>query len=74
MSKFISRKLVITFCYALLVALNKKTGLDVADEILMALAGVVATYLAAQGYVDSKTGDTDAKDSAAKPAAQHPVA
>jgi hypothetical protein len=67
MSKFISRKLAITLCYGLLVALNGKLGLNITENVLMALAGAVSTYLVAQGYVDSKTGDTDEEAPANKP-------
>ena len=52
MDRFKSRKLWATVATAVLVVLNRKLelGLDAAD--LATLAGLVATYLVAQGLVD----------------------
>lgn len=54
MEKLFSRKLIVTLVYPLLVAVVKALKLDVSDELLMATAGVAASYLLGQSYVDAK--------------------
>lgn len=54
MDKFASRKFVVTMTFALLIAGRDWLGIKIDDESLMYLAGVVATYLAAQGWIDAK--------------------
>jgi hypothetical protein len=54
MSKFLSRKFVVTLVFALLVAFRDQLGIDASDDSIMALAGVVASYLAMQGLIDTK--------------------
>ena len=49
-----NRKIKITFLYAILVGLNKKLGLEIPEDVLMYLAGVIGTFLISQGWVDSK--------------------
>ena len=52
MDKIKSRKLWATVATALLVLCNRKLGLGLDAADLATLAGLVATYLVAQGIVD----------------------
>lgn len=52
MNKLLSRKFLVTLAFTLLVASRDAIGLKVSDDDLMALAGVVVTYIAAQGWFD----------------------
>lgn len=54
MEKFASRKFIVTLAFGLLVACRDWLKLPITDEALMTLAGVVATYLAGQIYLDGK--------------------
>jgi hypothetical protein len=54
MDKFLSRKFVVTMMFTLLVAGRDALGIKIDDDSILALAGVVAAYLAAQGWIDGK--------------------
>ena len=54
MDKIKSRKLWATVATALLVLCNRKLGLGLDAADLATLAGLVATYLVAQGIVDKE--------------------
>lgn len=54
MNKLLSRKFLVTLAYALLVVVRDAAGLKISDADLMVLAGVVATYVVTQGWLDSK--------------------
>lgn len=54
MERFMSRKFIVTLCFALLVAGRDALGIKVSDDSILALAGVVVSYLAAQGWIDAK--------------------
>lgn len=58
MDKLVSRKLIVTLVYALLVALNDKIGLKMSEDALLGLAAVCGAYLAAQGWIDAKEKET----------------
>jgi hypothetical protein len=51
---FTSRKFVIAIAYGALVAANMLFGLGMSSEALLAAAGVVATYIGAEAFVDAK--------------------
>jgi len=55
--KWTSRKLLVALLALVLVALNRKLGLDLAEADILALAGLAAAYVAGQGYVDGKQAD-----------------
>lgn len=52
--KFLSRKLVVALAYPLFVGIVRALKVEISDELLMALAGVAASYMVAQGWVDGK--------------------
>ena len=52
MDRIKSRKLWATVATAMLVVVNRKLGLGLEPGDLATLAGLVATYLVAQGLVD----------------------
>lgn len=54
MGKFASRKFLVTLISAAFVALNQALGLDLSEETILAVAGIVVAYLAGQSYVDRK--------------------
>lgn len=55
MGRIKSRKLWATIATAVLVVCNRKLGLGLEAQDLAALAGLVATYLVAQGFVDGES-------------------
>lgn len=52
--KFASRKFIVTTMFTLLVACRDWLDIKIDDDSLMAIAGVVVTYLAGQTWLDSK--------------------
>lgn len=54
MERIKSRKLWVTVITVLLVVCNRKLGLGLEAQDLAALAGLVATYLVAQGIVETR--------------------
>jgi len=55
MSKWNSRKLIVSFLSALFIILNEGLGWGIDPEMYWYLAGIVITYLATQGWVDKNT-------------------
>ncbi len=45
-----------TLIYMLVVATNKKLGLEISDEMLMTLAGLLGGYIVGESYTKGKTG------------------
>lgn len=45
-----SSELGATVAVALLAALNRRLGLEISDDVLMALAGLAATYVAGRSW------------------------
>jgi len=56
LSKLYSRKLWVTIITGVLVAFNKKAGLNLSEEAIMALAGLSAAYVIGMSYVDKSDG------------------
>lgn len=54
MKTILSRKLIVTVATVALIALNKKLGLNLGTESIMAIAASVAAYCVGQGWADSK--------------------
>lgn len=54
MEKLRSRKLWMSIVSAMLVIANDGLGMSIPSETVIAFAGIVMTYVASQGYVDSK--------------------
>lgn len=54
MDKLLSRKFIVTLVYMLLVAGRDSLGLDLGDGELMNITAAVVSYLAAQGWIDSR--------------------
>lgn len=52
----ISKRWLTTLIYMLVVAANKKLGLDISDEMLMTLAGLLGGYIVGESYTKGKTG------------------
>lgn len=62
MSKFISRKVGAFLFTSLLAALNNKLGLDLSEDVILALVGLAGIFIFGQAWVDGK--DKDAKSNA----------
>ena len=56
-SRWTSRKLLITLISIALVALNKKLELQLSEEAVLALAGLSASYVLGVAYKESKQSD-----------------
>lgn len=52
----ISKRWLTTLIYMLVVATNKKLGLEISDEMLMTLAGLLGGYIVGESYTKGKTG------------------
>lgn len=52
----ISKRWLTTLIYMVIVAANKKLGLDISDEMLMTLAGLLGGYIVGESYTKGKTG------------------
>lgn len=52
----ISKRWLTTLIYMLVVAANKKLGLEISDEMLMTLAGLLGGYIVGESYTKGKTG------------------
>lgn len=50
----LSKKLTVTITATLLIALNDKFSLQMSQETIYVIAGIVATYVAGQSHVDAK--------------------
>lgn len=55
----ISKRWLTTLLYMLMVAGNKKLGLDISDEMLMTCAGLLGGYIVGESYTKGKTGSED---------------
>jgi hypothetical protein len=54
MDKLKSRKLGATIVGILVAALNRKLSLGLTENEILAMCGLIASYVASQGYVDAK--------------------
>lgn len=52
----ISKRWLTTLIYMVIVAANKKLGLDISDDMLMTLAGLLGGYIVGESYTKGKTG------------------
>jgi len=62
MGKIKSRKLWVAAIGGLLLALNRKLGLDLDTPTVLAIAGIVVWYLTSQGFVDWKKAGEPGKE------------
>jgi hypothetical protein len=61
-SKWASRKLLVAVLALVLVAVNRKLGLDLTEGDILALAGMAAAYVLGQGWVDGRQADAAVLD------------
>ena len=54
MNKLKSRKFWMAVLTALLIILNDGLGLDIPNESLISIVGIVVAYIAGESYIDSK--------------------
>lgn len=52
----ISKRWLTTLIYMVIVAANKKLALDISDEMLMTLAGLLGGYIVGESYTKGKIG------------------
>ena len=58
LDKLKSRKLWISVLGTAFIALAKGLSIEISDEQIMSIAGIVMAYVAGQGYVDGQRGRT----------------
>jgi len=64
MDMVLSKKLITAIVSIITIALNKKIGLDLSENDILAIAGVAAAYITGQSFIDTKKEQNSA--SAAK--------
>lgn len=52
----ISKRWLTTLIYITVVAANKKLGLDISEDMLMTMAGLLGGYIVGESYTKGKTG------------------
>ncbi len=54
MSKFLSRKFLVAVISAVVLICNQGLGLNISEDNVMSVSGIIIAYLISQGWVDSK--------------------
>lgn len=54
-NRLASRKLWVSIITPLVIIVAKAIGIELSDNVVMSISGVVSAYILGQAYVDSKT-------------------